>query len=121
MQPPPPSTSVTRAFLAGWMEDAERLVVMVQSADQLAVELALGGSATGDRIAAALLAELRPFAVRLVCRRGEAGLVARASLKAMADRLAMALDAARAWPGPARTQLSPVRALVARLRLLAEN
>ena len=108
----------------------ERLGRIVDTAGELAIDLGLGGSVLADRMAAELLAELRPAVPDLARERARGRATTRIMLDTLADKLEVAADhrAARACrdvdppaPLPAPWNESQLRALIARMRLLARN
>ena len=94
----------------------ERLGLMVQTADELAIELGLGGSRVAEYMVAELLGGLRFLVSELAHERAQGRTTSRLMLESLADKLETA--AARRGPVPNETQL---RALIARMRLLSRN
>ena len=100
--------------------------MMARAADELVIETDLGGFATAERIAAGLLGAL-PAAVAVLARERACGQrMLRSALEDMASQFELAADRRGYWPLysadrpplPYETQL---RALIARLRLVAGN
>jgi len=105
---------------------AERLGLMVKAADEVATEVDLGGTAAAGRIAAGLLAALRVMVPDVARERVRDQTLIRSVLAGMADQMEAAADRRGYWPlyGDGRTPLpheTQLRALIARLRLLAGN
>jgi hypothetical protein len=101
-----------------------RLGAMSKAADALVLGLHDGGSAATDRLARILLEELRALVPELARERPCGGTVIRVTLAGFADHIARAADAASGWRSPARRPIASetlVRALIARLRLVARN
>lgn len=104
----------------------ERLGLLLQATDELAEEIDLGGSTSVEQIAASLLAELRPVLPDVARERAAGQTRFSIALDEMAELLEMAADRGGYWPFragdrpplPCETQ---VRALVARLRMVARN
>ena len=118
----PPTSSSGPAGKA----DTERLAAMAKAADELFVELGLGGSPEVDQLTAGLLAELRAAVPELARARCGTRVLALTMLEDMAERLQAAADSGGFWPRHAgqrdpRPEESQVRALIARLRMLARN
>jgi hypothetical protein len=99
---------------------------MVKATADLAIEIGLGASPVVDRMAAGLLVELRAtlpdFAGERACGRTMLCLM----LDGMADQLEAAADCRGLWPrhagdGLPQRSAAQVRALIARLRLVARN
>jgi hypothetical protein len=126
MQPQQPPSFPARP--AGRVSQAcsERLGLMMKAADEVAIEVDLGGSAAAERIAAGLLAELRSTVpdVARECARGQT--LIRSALADMAEQMEAAAARRGYWPlyGVGRSPLpheTHLRALIARLRLVARN
>jgi hypothetical protein len=99
---------------------------MAKAVDELAIEIGLGGSPVADGIAAELLTALRPAVPDLARERAGGRAVARRMLDSMADKLETAADRRGYWPRlagdrPRLPNESQIRALIARLRLVARN
>jgi hypothetical protein len=99
---------------------------MAKAADDLVIEIGLGRPAASEAIANGLLAELRPTVPDLARERASGRALAGLMLDDMADRLEAAADGGDYWPRhagnrPPLPHESLVRALVARLRMLARN
>ncbi len=103
-----------------------QLGLMVEAADELAFEIGLGASPGADRIAAELLAGLRPVVPELARERACGRAMTHLMLDDVADKLESVADRRGYWPRhtgdrpplPNETQL---RALIARLRIVARN
>lgn len=105
---------------------AERLGLMARAADEVATEVDLGGTAAAERIAAGLMAALRVMVPDVARERARDQTVIRSALADMADQMEAAADRRGYWPlyGVGRAPLpheTQLRALIARLRLLARN
>ena len=119
---PPPFSPVSPPSYAC----TERLGLMVQAADELAIEIGLGGCSGTDRMVVDLLAGLRPAVPDLARERARGRSMTHVMLGDLADKLQAAADHRGIWPRhagdrpplPNETQL---RALIARMRLLACN
>jgi hypothetical protein len=119
---PPPFSPISPPSLAC----TERLGRLVDAASELAIEIGLGGSLVADRMVAELLAELRPAVPDLARERARGRATTRVMLDNLADKLEAAADhrvALPRFPGdcPAPLNLAQLRALIARMRLLAYN
>jgi hypothetical protein len=94
--------------------------------DDLVAELDLGGFAAAERIATGLLAGLRPTVAALARERASGRALIRTQLEDLADLLEATANRHGYWPLP-QVNRSPlptevqVRALIARLRLVARN
>jgi hypothetical protein len=101
-----------------------RLAAMAKASDGLVLGLRDGGSVATDRLARILLEELRAVVPDLA-REGPCGRsIIRVTLAALAGRLARAADAVPGWQAATRRPLASetlVRALIARLTLVARN
>ena len=105
---------------------AERLGLMVKAADEVAVEVDLGGSAAAARLAAGLLGALRLTLPDVAREHAGGQTLVRSALADMADQIEAAADRRGYWPlyGVGRSPLpheTQLRALIARLRLVAHN
>jgi hypothetical protein len=99
---------------------------MVAAADEVATEVDLGGAVAAERIAAGLMAALRVMVPDVARERVRGQTLIRCALTDMADQMEAAADRRGYWPlyGVGRTPLpheTQLRALIARLRLLAGN
>ena len=105
---------------------AQRLGLMVKAADEVAVEVDLGGCAAAARLAAGLLGALRLTLPDVARERAGGHTLVRSALAGMADQMEAAADRRGYWPlyGIGRSPLpheTQLRALIARLRLVAQN
>lgn len=122
-QPPsPPARPSGRALQVC----TERLGLMTTATEEVAAEVDLGGSAAAARLAAGVLGALRCAIPDVAHERARGETMVRSALAGMADRIEAAADRRGYWPLysigreplPHETQL---RALIARLRLVARN
>ncbi len=105
---------------------SERLGLMVETAGELAIEIGLGDSPIVDRMVADLLAALRFAVPDLARERARGRTITHIMFDDVADKLEAATNHRGSWPRhegdraplPNETQL---RALIARMRLLARN
>jgi hypothetical protein len=121
----PPSSPVRSAGPASRVS-AEHLASMLRMADELTMEIDLGGSVAADRMAAGLLAALRAAVPELARERARGQALLRCAIDDVACQLEAAADRRGYWPlhGLGRSPLpheTQLRALVARLRLVAGN
>ena len=126
MRPQQPPSSPERPAAAVLQAGSERMGLMVKATAELAIEIGLGGSPAGDRIAVWLLGELRASVPERTRERGCGRAMTRLLLDGMADKLEAAADRRGLWPRGAGDGLplrneTQLRALIARLRLVARN
>jgi len=126
MRPQIPPSSPARPGASAPQIGAECLRILVRAADELVIETDLGGSAAAERIAAGLLGELPAIVAVLARERACGQRLLRSALEDIACQFEAAADRRGYWPlydtgpvpPPYETQL---RALIARLRLMAAN
>ena len=126
MRPQQPPFSPARLDGQASATCTERLDQMVRAADELAIEIGMGLSPVADDLAAELLAELRLVVPDLARERAHGRVLSLGILEGIAEKLEVAANRHGYWPLRAGDRSAPanetqLRALVARLRLVARN
>lgn len=122
MRPQPPTS-----FLVNLPPQAstERLGLMAKAAGEVAIDIGLGGSPVADRMVGEMLARLRDMVPDLARERTRGQVVTRSMLDCLANELEAAANhratGQRREGDPPLPKETQVRALIARMRLLANN
>ena len=122
----PPSPLITWPVCPASLSCTERLAAMVKTADEIAIGISLGGRPATASGIAELLAALRLVVPALARERNGGQTMARCMLEGVADKLQATADRRGFWPRhagnrPPESHEMQLRALIARLRVVARN